>query len=484
MRVLLTLPHHNIQNLGYLSYKDSDYPLGLGYVAAIFAREFDPEVLDIYDFQLKNNTIDGLKALLTRKRYDIVGLSVFTPTYGPGLMVARTVKEVLPDCMQFAGGPFMGMNPGEMLGDCPEIDVEFIGESEETIPEVVRALVNGQPLAGIKGIAYRDGNKVIVNERRPLIKDLDSIPFPKRDIFSLDAYTSLPGQFFKKPIIPMTTTRGCPFRCAFCEDHILWQGKCRFRSAENVYAEMEELVKKFGAKEIKFFDDTFSASRRRTVELCELIIKHKLKVIWRVCTRVDTVDEQLLKLMYRAGLRSVNFGVESGSDMILSKMNKGFDREVVRRAVAASKKVGIETKASFILNYPGDTKETTLQTLAFADELDLDFVGYNLFNPLMGRQLKEFVAKNYQINERAWNDRNVSAVNTVFFYQPSLPEEFLAESYKKAMRSHYLKPRNIVKALLRVRNLAMARSYFDGFLRLFRIEICRGPGDAEWRHNP
>ncbi|MBF0603961.1 MAG: radical SAM protein [Nitrospirae bacterium] len=471
MRILLVLPHHAIQNYGYLSYKDSDFPLGLGYVAAILERDFQPDKLDTFDFQIKGNSLEKFKDHLRKNAYDVVGLSVFTPTYGPSIHVAETVRAVLPDCRIIAGGPFMGMNPGEMLKDCPEIDLEFIGESEETLTGGLTALFNHDSLEHHSGIAWRNGNKVIVNPRHPLIKDLDTIPFPKRDIFPLDQYTSLPGQFFKKPIVPMTTTRGCPFRCAFCEDHVLWQKKCRFRSAENVYGEMEELVQRFGAREIKFFDDTFSSSRHRTVELCELIIKRQLNVIWRVCTRVDTVDEELLALMARAGLRSINFGIESGSDKILEAMKKGFTKDVVRTAVRAAKKAGVETKASFMLNYPGDDRQTTEETLAFAKELDLDYVGYNLFNPLLGRELKEYVEKTYPINQTAWNDRNVSAVNTIFFYQPGLSVDYLEKTYKKAMRSHYLKPKNIAKALWRIRNLDMLKSYYDGFCRLFKIKI-------------
>ena len=473
MKILLILPHHAIKNYGYLSYKDSDYPLGIGYVAAVFQKHFKPEIIDVYDFQLANRNMEDLFQQLQKKEYDLVGLSVFTPTYGPSIEVAKKVKEALPQCRLLAGGPFMGMNPGEMLQECSEVDIEFIGESEITIVEVIKAVEARESLDNIAGIAFRNGGKVKMNPPRPLISDLDTIPFPTRDIFDLDSYTSLPGQFFKKPIMPMTTSRGCPFRCSFCEDHVLWQGKCRFRSAENVYYEMEELVKKFGAKEIKFFDDTFSASRKRTVELCEMLIRKKLNVIWRVCTRVDTVDEDLLHLMYRAGLRSVNFGIESGSDEILKKMNKGFTKDVARTAVRATQKAGIETKASFILNYPGETRETTMETLAFAEELNLDFVGYNLFNPLMGRQLKEYVRENFQINEEAWNDRNVSAVNTVFFYQDGLSEDFLSYIYKRAMRSHYLSLRQVIRSLRRIKNLDMAKSYFDGFLRLFKLEITR-----------
>ncbi|MBN2121327.1 MAG: radical SAM protein [Candidatus Omnitrophica bacterium] len=474
MKVLLIVSHHRILNYGYISSEDSDYPLGLGYVAAVIEKSLKPEFIDIVDFQLTSQTIESFKDQLKRKQYDLVGISVATPTYRPGLNLSKIVKETLPHSLLVVGGPFTGMNPGQMLEICPEVDVEFIGESEETIPELFDAVLNRKPLSGVEGIAYREDAEVRINPRRAFIKDLDSIPYPKRDIFKLYEYVSLPGQFFKLPILAMITSRGCPFRCNFCEDYILWGGRCRFRSAENVYAEMEELVKRYKAREIKFFDDTFTASRRRTVELCELLIRRKLNIIWRICTRIDTVDEELFSLMYRAGLRSVNFGIESGSDRILKAMNKGFTKEQVRRAVSAARKAGLETKGSFMLNYPGDTKETTLETLAFVDELQLDFVGYNLFNPLMGRQLKDYVEKNYRINEKAWNNPDVSPVNTIFFYQDSLPEEFLTAVYKKAMRNYYLKPRSVLRTIKRIRNLDMAKSYFKGFKRLFGLGLSRG----------
>ncbi|MBF0294901.1 MAG: cobalamin-dependent protein [Magnetococcales bacterium] len=470
MRILLILPHHNIENYGYISHLDSDFPLALGYIAAVLQKVANPERLEVFDCQIPKNNHASLVTLLKQRQFDLVGMSVFTPTYKSALYVATLVKQHLPHCTLMVGGPHPTLHPGDLLKHSPEIDLECIGEAEETVAAVIPALANRSALRDVEGIAFRDENGVVVNKRRSQIKNLDSVPHPIRNIFPIHDYRYLPGQFHKKPIMPMLTSRGCPFRCTFCEDRVLWEKKCRFRSANDVCDEIEELIADFKVKEIKFFDDTFSASKHRTVMLCEEILRRKIKIIWRICTRVDCVDAELMALMYKAGLRSINFGIESGSNMILQKMNKGFTTDTARKAVAISRNAGVEVKASFILNYPGETEATIQETLDFVRDLDLDFVGFNLFNPWMGVEMKQYVEENYPLNEKYWNIDHASAPNIIFFYQPGLSEQFLSDSYKQAMQSHYFNFRRILRLAKRIRSTDMVLSYLDGFFRLLKIK--------------
>ncbi|MFH1386580.1 MAG: radical SAM protein, partial [bacterium] len=312
---------------------------------------------------------------------------------------------------------------------------------------------------------------IIRTAARPLIKNLDELPFPAYHLVKIEKYSPPPGLFFKKPIIGMITSRGCPYDCNFCADTIIWQGQCRMKKSQFVVDEMEYLVTKFGAKEIKFYDDTFTANRSRVVEICQEILKRKIDVLWRCGSRVDRVDLELLRLMKESGCCSITFGIESGSDEILEKMNKNITVKQIKNAVKAAKSAGIETKGYFILNYPGETIATTEQTIKLSGELNLDFAVFNLFLPYPGTKARKEVESSYQIEPKLWDKIDVSYGDQIYFYQDKLPAKYLKSAYRRAGLGFYLRPRYILKSLLRINNLEMLKSYLLGFLRLFKIGI-------------
>jgi len=470
MKILLSMPYMVFDDSKYLSSEDSAFPIGLGYVAS--ALENAGHSVSVFDFQEKDNTIAKFKNLIKQERFDIIGFSVTTITKNNTLKLSHVCKEVLPDCVIIVGGAFPTVYPKNLISQNLNIDFEVIGEGEETTVELTKAIGrNGDPNE-VPGIVYRDkSTKIMLNNPRLLIEDLDKVSFPAFHLFNLNAYQPPPGMLFKFPLRHMITARGCPFKCIFCDDRVIWRGRCRMRSAENIIEEMELLVNEYGAKEIQFYDDTFTVNKNRVFRLCELLMGKKLGVIWRCSSRVDTVTEKMLKAMYEAGCRSISYGIESGDNEILKKMNKGTTIAQAKDAIKWTNEARIQAKGFFMMNFPGETIETTEKTIALAKELDLDFVGFNLTIPHHGEQLKKLVEDNYKLNEDAYYDDNAKLGNEIYFFQPDLPADYLKKAYKRAAREFYFRPTYIFRMITRIKNWAMIKSYIKGFRRLFKIKI-------------
>lgn len=463
--VLSAMPAHKSH---YLASTDSEFPIGLCYLGAVLEKAgHRPE---IFDSQLIEEPEKQLSNLIRQKKFDVVGFSAVTPSAKRTSIMASIVKEIQPNTTTIVGGVHPTVTGADVLKQMPDVDIAVFGEGELTIIDLLEHLEHKESLDEVRGIAFRTDEQIVRTERRELIKDLDTIPFPAHHLVDLNKYTPPPGLFFEKPIIPMTSSRGCPYDCAFCADTVIWQGKCRMRSAQNVVDEMEYLKEKYGAREIKFFDDTFTVSRKRTVEICSEILKRDLGLIWRCASRVDKVDPELLKLMRESGCRSISFGIESGDDEILKRMNKKITVEQARQAVKWSKEVGIETKGFFMLNYPGENIETTEKTIRLSRELYLDFVGFNITMPYLGTRLRDEVEKNYRVDERLWHDTDAAIGNQIYFFQDDLPVDYLKKAYRRAARGFYLSPKVILRKLLNIRNLRMLKSYIVGLFRLFRIK--------------
>jgi len=470
MNILLAMPYMAFDDTKYLSSEDSAFPIGLGYIASVLEKA--GHAVTVFDFQVKGNTVSAFGSLIQKEAFSVIGLSVTTITKNNTLRLSRLCKEILPDSVLIVGGAYPTVYPKSLIEQSSAIDVEVVGEGELTVVELVNTFGNGHNLSGVKGIVFRDGAGGIKQTAlRELIEDLDSLPFPAFHLFDMDAYQPPPGMFFRQPLRHMITTRGCPFKCVFCDDRVIWRGRCRMRSAENIVAEMKLLVSHHGAREIQFYDDTFTVNKRRILRLCELLIPKKLNLIWRCSSRVDTVDEEMLKTMHAAGCRSISYGIESGDDEILKKMGKGTTVAQARDAVKWTNNAKIQAKGFFMMNFPGETMETTEKTISLAKALDLDFVGFNLTIPHHGETLKKMIEEHYPLNEEAYYDDSAKLGNEIYFYQPALPRHYLEHAYKRAAREFYLRPKYFMKMIFRIRNWAMLKSYLAGLRRLFRIRL-------------
>lgn len=471
MKVLLVMPPIIIHEGYYSTSADFEFPVSLCYLAALIEK-IGKEV-KVFDGRLSQNLEEDFSRLLDEGNFDVVGFSTVTPSTTSTMRLAALAKKKKPGIITLIGGVHPTIAGPKVLEQFRDIDIAVFGEGEQTIAELLRNLEEKRPLEEVRGIAFRRDSKIVQTGRRELIKDLDTLPYPAYHMVDVSEYGTNPGLFFEKPIIAIITSRGCPFDCNFCADTLVWQGRCRFRSPQKVVDEMQLLVEKYKVKEIKFFDDTFTANRKRAVEICDEILKRKLNVIWRCASRVDTVDLELLKLMKKSGCCSISYGLESGSDEILKRMNKRITVQDGRNAVKWAKQAGLLVNGLFMLNYPGDTKETTEQTIRFARELDLDYASFNLTIPHFGTKMYDEIKENYKVEPKVWDNPDAPLGNQIYFYQDSLPPDYLIKAYRRAALRFYMRPKIVLRSLLRIKSFAMLKSYIVGTLQIFKLRALK-----------
>jgi len=334
-------------------------PLGLAYIAAVLLENgFSVSAVDMnvpfIDFEYVRKKIE-------REEPIIVGISACTEAYSNALRIAKIAKEVNSEIVTVVGGPHVTFTPIDTLRN-KEIDIVVRGEGEITMLELANHFIKGTPpIEKIRGISYKaEGDIIYTNPDRPFIHDLDRLPFPARHLFPLRFY-QFPGN--------ISTSRGCPYNCIFCSASAMWGRKYRTRTPKNVIKEIIYLVEKYGIRSFTFVDDTFTVSRRRTYEICELIKALTPDIKWQCSTRVDTVTEGTLSEMKNAGCYAITLGVESGSLRILNEIRKGITLDQVRRDVRYAVKLALEVYCSFMLPHPGDTIETVKETKDFMKEL-------------------------------------------------------------------------------------------------------------------
>jgi len=314
---------------------------------------------------------------------------------------ASLVKEVNKNIVTVLIGLHPSARPIECLAQ-PNVDFVVIGEPELTVLELADTLEqkNVDKLKEVKGIAFNENGKTIRTPARPVIEDLDSLPFPARHLLPMKEFFEaakkrpISGNL-KKPSIRMLTSRGCNHNCIFCSNYIVMERKWRARSPENVVNEIEQIVRTYGIKQVDFLDDNMTLDKKRMEAICDLIKKRKLDIEW--CTpngvRADCLDEELLAKMKASGCKRILIAPESGVQRIVDQViGKKQDLKKVENAVAAAKKVGIEVGCFFILGFIGETKEDMKATIAFAHKLrklGADRFYFSYATPLYGTELYE-----------------------------------------------------------------------------------------------
>lgn len=357
-------------------------PLGISYIAATLREAgHDVHVIDC-TFLTRQ---DALQQALAVKA-EVVGIYCMVSMTDECSWFARALR---PHCrLLVAGGPLPTCDPEPFLD---AFDVVVRGEGEQTMQELLRAHAQGAGFEDIAGIVYRaaeDGatpGKVVHTRERPFTKNLDSMPFPARELLPNADYARYARKKYGYSITTVMSTRGCPFRCEFCSN-VVFGGSYRERSPENVVDEVEAALR-LGYDRISFADDVFTMKKERVVRVCREIMRRGLHFNWECLARVDSLDYPTAVVMREAGCTRLFFGIESGNDSMLELMQKKITTEQARRAVEAAHQAGLQVGAFFILCYPGDTDETVLKTLRFATSLPLDYVGLSMPYPLPGTEL-------------------------------------------------------------------------------------------------
>jgi radical SAM superfamily enzyme YgiQ (UPF0313 family) len=416
-------------------YYDIRLPaLGLAYVAGALRAAGYPQVR-ILDATLSDKPFDDIQKTIREFSPDVVGLSVTTPMLGPSLRVAKMIRELDRNIKIVFGGVHPTLFPADVVRE-DVVDIVVFGEGEETVVELMKALEDGQGPEGIRGVAYKKKDLVVVNDPRPRIENLDTIPFPAYDLLPIEKYSG--PQISKTPFTSMITSRGCPYRCIFCDAHLVFGRKYKSHSAERTFREIQHLIKTFGVKEIMFKDSEFTFDLKRVGELCDRILEEKLKVTWSCNGRIGRIDLPLLKKMHAAGCRLIHFGVESGDQKILDTLKKQIAIPDILDTFAQCRKAGIKTVANFMIGNPGESRESIEKTFELAKKLHANYANFGFLLPLPGTELYE-MATNTQWFLENYNPldlRNTSCVMNA----TTLSTAELQGMLKKALKSFYLRP--------------------------------------------
>lgn len=432
-------------------------PLGITYIAAVLEKE--GYYVKIAEGNFMNH--DQIKEYIKNEKPDIVGITTTTPTFESVTKVANNVKNIDKDIKVIIGGSHVTALPYDAIKeDC--FDVGVIGEGEITFLELVKAFEKEKNLKKVKGIVYKENGKIVLTKPREFIKDLDTLPFPARHLLPpLKDYHPTPASYRKLPLGVLITSRGCPYQCTFC-DRAIFGTSYRFRSAKNVVDEIEELINKYGAREIKFFDDTFTLDKKRLYEILELMKERGIKIGWCCLTKVTNVTKEMLQRMKDAGCWQVLYGLESGDNRMLQLLKKGSTVEQNEQAVKWAHEVGLSVRADFIMGTPGDTLESMKKTLNFAIRMNMDFAHFNKFTPYPGTELyKMLINKGYKFDF----SRSCSQLDhSIIMY---VPDGIDKEEYKKfidnAYKKYYLRPKYLTKQFMNIRSFEDIKRYWAGF---------------------
>ncbi|MBN2331328.1 MAG: cobalamin-dependent protein [Candidatus Aenigmarchaeota archaeon] len=430
----------------------------------------------LYDAQVATTP---LVEEIRRFRPDMVGITCTTALVYSMKHTAKLVKDNF-DIPVVVGGVHPTVMPDETLGD-PNVDFVVRGEGEITTYELLRALKTKR-YGRILGLSYTANGKVVHNPPRPLIKNLDDLPYPAYHLIEFDKLRSSPDLDFGSRMMVVYGSRGCPYNCVFCANRILTNRRWRVRSVHNLMGEIDLLINKYGINFIMMGDNDFTVNREWAMEFCREYIKRGYSHIgWEANVRADQVDDDLLALMKKAGCRLILLGLESGVQRILDMMNKQITLEQAETAVKKIKKAGMLVRASFILGMPTETREESLQTIRFAKKLPLDQVRFAVATPFPGTELFDMAKQDGMGEIDDWTKFSLMVGYTghdpVYVPHGRAAEEIKALQ-RKANLEFFLRPRIIWSMAKRIRSFRDVKKMARGLYHFMKATFLVESGDS------
>lgn len=406
-------------------------PQGLLSIAAYLSENgHDVSVYDCLGPGVPNDSRKQVKAILECQP-QVVGFSATTSSFLDAAAMAQQIKEHAGHIHTVCGGVHVSALEGELLHHYPAFDFLCAGEGEQTMAELAEGLDPGE----IKGLIWRQGSRVVANQPRPHMDDLDALPFP--------AYEKLKGfpgdyhlplfSYVNTPGATMITSRGCMYQCSYCDRSVFKKG-FRYNSASYIYEHMKYLRTRFGVRHVNIYDDLFTADRKRIVELCEKLARYPLGIHFNCAVRVGHTDEELLRMLKGAGCLMVSLGIESADPHILARHKSGVSLEEVRHTVRRIKDAGLRAKGLFIMGLPGETEDSIRKTSDFIMSLGLDDMNMSKFTPFPGAPLWSVMREEGSFNED-W--RLMNCLNFVFVPKGVASKERLDQLYNAHVKRFY-----------------------------------------------
>jgi len=368
-------------------------PLNLAYISSVIKPVAKSFIIDTYAEEL---TVDQCSKRILKENPDIVAVipndycDYMIPEFQSWCNILNRIKK--EDIITLVSGIEATIYPRRIL-DNKNVDIVIRGEVEVTFQKLLENfenINNGPFLRKIDGISYRINNEIIHNKKRELLRNLDELPFPSRELLKTKIYRHI---VINNPFTTLLTSRGCLFNCVFCSRPVY--GKYRERSAENILEELREIRERHNLRDIIIYDDIFTFNKKRVEKICELIKKEKLDLNWVCATRVDLINKELLLKMKEAGCSTIAFGVESGSEKILKNIKKNISMNQIFNAFKLTKNIGIETITYMLLGNPNETRETINKSFELILKLSPDYVQFNPVVIYPGSEMYEKRGENF-----------------------------------------------------------------------------------------
>ena len=434
--------------------------LGLLHLAAQ-ARQ-DGYQASIIESDIEHLNTDQVAERLIKENPAYIGITLFTVAVWQAAKIAKLVKNALPDMVILVGGPHISSMGEKTMKRFHQFDIAVVNEGEAVLSQLLPVLDSNNSPDAVNGIIHRVEDDVIVNPGAPITQNLDDLPLPAWDLLPNFPKAYLPAIFDypKGPVATIAASRGCPFHCKFC-DTSTFGARVRHYSPKQVFNMMKHLSDTYGIRHIMFVDDLFLASRIRTLELCDHILANKFEMTWSCAARVDTVKPDVLNRMKQAGCWEISFGLETGSNELLQKMDKAARIETSEKAVNWTHEAGIRCKGLFMLGYPGESKETIALTKKFVRRLPMTTMNLSKFTPYPGSPIyKDLYGTS--IRDDHWEKMN--GMN--FLWSPEgISVEELDKEYQNTLISFYKQRRVIDKYI------SISIRYPTHIIRLIRFGL-------------
>jgi len=377
-------------------------PLGILYLAAVL-QQHDMEV-SVLDQPAKGLTVEETVKWAEKENPDILGFSAIANSGRTAASICEKVRERNPSIVTIFGNHYATFNPERVLLKYPSVDIVVRGEGESTLSELASCIKKGGSLKEVRGITFRDEKRIISTPDRPLIGDLDSLPFPDRKLVDGEYHCMIIGaNVTPKKFTSIVSSRGCVYRCRFCICSCFARNRWRARSVRNTLEELRLLVSD-GYRQFIFTDDSFTTNNKRVVELCRAIRNEKMDIDWICEGRVDNCSYEMLWELSKAGCKIIYLGIESANQRILDYYNKQITPRQSETAVKTARKAGMDLViGSFILGAPDERREEIQNTINFAKQVPIDIPHFNILGAYPGMDLwNELEAKGFLNEEKYW----------------------------------------------------------------------------------
>ena len=435
-------------------------PMGLAYIASSLERGgFPVEILDAQALELtQKDVVDYVK----QAHAVVVGITFLTPAFNVVKELANSIKHACPEIKIIVGGSHPTALPEKTLEECLAVDYVCVGEGESVILDFLEFVKGGKKVTEISSLAYRHNGRVIKNPTADLSKDIDCLPKPARHLLPMERYKLTASRTENSRFCPtIILARGCPFDCQFCSHPF---GRTfRHHSVKRIIEEIKEIQGFYQTDQFNFEADTLTLDKKFITELCEAIIKERLDIKWTCESRIDTVDEPVLKKMKSAGCWQISYGVESGSQRLLDIIHKGVKKENVVKVFDLTRKIGISSRGFFMLGLPSETSKESLETINFAKSLNSLWAQFTLTIPYPGTPMFNQLQAEGKIRHYRWSDYNTWggwAGKTLPYVPEGRTDEELRNLQKRAMTLYYMRLNMILRHIKGI-------SSFEDFKKIF-----------------